>query len=98
MDKDAIRVSTAIQPDGRVTVAVFGYLDEKGGSELARKILEDLPGTGSRVEINLEAVILFSCSGARRLLTALEELQSRNRDVALVGVRQTLQKILHFAA
>ncbi len=98
MDEDALHVSTTVRPNGGLTVAVRGYLDERGGSELARIILGDLPGLPLTIDIDLEAVSLFSCSGARRLLTALEELQSQGCDVSLVGVRQTLQKILHFAA
>ena len=98
MDDDALQVSTAVQPGGGVTVEVRGYLDETGGKELAGKIFGGLPRAESRIDIDLHAVTLFSCSGARHLLAALEDLQNQGRQVALVGVRHTLQKILHFAA
>lgn len=97
MDDDALQVSTTVQPGGGVTVEVHGYLDEKGGKTLAREILETLPGSPKRIDLDLQDVTLFSCSGARRLLTALEDLQNQGREVSLVGVRQTLQKILQFA-
>lgn len=98
MDDDALHVSTTVQPGGGVTVTVHGYLDEYGGKALAREILGSLPGNPKCIDIDLQDVTLFSCSGARRLLTALEDLQTQGREVSLVGVRQTLQKILHFAA
>lgn len=98
MDDDALQVSTTVQPNGTVTVAIRGYLDERGGEELVRAICRDMTGSKKRIEINLRAVTLFSCSGARRLLTVLEDLRNQGCDVSLVGVRQTLQKILQFAA
>ena len=94
MDKDALRVSTKTEVDGRTSVAVIGYLDEKGGRELARKILEDLPENDTRVEINLEAVALFSCSGARRLLAALVDVAHGGPDLCiLVGAQVLVEEI-----
>ena len=97
MDDDALQVSTTAQPNGAVTVSVRGYLDERGGEELVRAICADMIGSENSIEIDLKAVTLFSCSGARRLLTVLEDLRNQGCDVSLVGVRQTLQKILQFA-
>jgi anti-anti-sigma factor len=98
MDEDVLRVSTTARPGGGVTVAVQGYLDEGGGKTLARRILDDLPGGESHIDIDLDAVTLFNCSGARQLLAAVEDLNRRGRDVEIVGVRPPLQRVLDFGA
>ena len=98
MDEDVLRVSTTVQPDGGVTVAVQGYLDEGGGKTLARQILADLPGGETHIDIDLDAVTLFNCSGARELLAAVDNLHRRGREVEIVGVSPSLQRVLAFGA
>ena len=98
MDEDILRFSTSIQPAGNIKVAVRGYLDDDGARALAREILIDLPDTKSHIDIDLNAVTLFNCSGARRLLAAVDDLHDRGREVALVGVHQPLQRLINFAA
>lgn len=97
MDEDILRVSTSVQPGGDITVAVRGYLDEIGGKTLARQILNDLPGGQSHIDIDLDAVTLFSCSGARQLLAAVEDLHRRGREIDLTGVHPPLQRVLDIA-
>jgi anti-anti-sigma factor len=98
MDEDALRISTTVQPNGDVTVSVRGYLDEDGGKTLARQILGDLPRGSDHVDINLEAVTLFNCSGARNLVAAVDDLNRQGREVQLVGVRPPLQRVLAYGA
>ena len=98
MDEDVLRVSTTVQSDGGVTVAVQGYLDEGGGKTLARQILSDLPGGETHIDIDLDAVTLFNCSGARELLAAVDNLHRRGREVEIVGVSPSLQRVLAIGA
>ena len=97
MDEDVLRVSTTVRPGGGVTVAVQGYLDEGGGKTLARQILDDLPGGETHIDIDLDAVTLFNCSGARHLVAAVEDLHRQGREIDFTGVRPPLQRVLDIA-
>ena len=79
-------------------LAVKGYLDEEGGSVLARET-RAAKGTDRRcIRIDLEAVCLFNCSGARCLISILQELERQGYEVDLVGVRPPLRRILELTA
>jgi anti-anti-sigma regulatory factor len=97
VDEDVLRVSTTFQPDGGVRLAVQGYLDDTGGKTLARTIRDDPPAHGASVDIDLEKVVLFNCSGARRLLSAVDDLQRGGGHVHLSGVHGPLQRVLDLA-
>jgi anti-anti-sigma regulatory factor len=43
-------------------------------------------------------VILFNCSGVRRLLVALEALRNRDGQIDLVRLRPPLQRLIEFSA
>ena len=68
MDDTTLRVVGRSSPaEGRV-LAVEGYLDETGGSTLARETSAARAADHQRICIDLSAVVLFTCSGARRLI------------------------------
>lgn len=97
MDADELQVTTSVEHDD-VLMAVRGYLDGCGGERLVRHTSGLVQEGHSRLRIDLEAVTLFNCAGARRLATALRDIDRRGLRVELVGVRQTLQKALDLVA
>ena len=75
-------------------LAVEGYLDENGGMTLARETQSVPTDEQRRIRIDLGDVSLFNCSGARQLVTLLDDLQRLGYEVDLVGVRPSLQCLL----
>jgi anti-anti-sigma factor len=98
MDSDELQVHTGIDPDDGFVIEVEGYLDDSGGDELTRQAAAALSAGHNCVRIDLEHVVLFNCSGARRLLAALHELQEQGLHVELVHVRPPLRRVLEFSA
>ena len=77
-----------------LVLAVEGYLDETGGMTLVRET-ESAPAYDQRrIRIDLGDVNLFNCSGARQLVTLLDDLKRLGYEVELVGVRPSLQCLL----
>lgn len=98
MDDTTFQVTTRSSPEGGLVLAVEGYLDEEGGSTLARETRAAPPADRQRVCIDLDEVCLFNCSGARCLIQILRELERQGYEVELVGVHPPLQKILDLVA
>jgi anti-anti-sigma regulatory factor len=98
MDVTTLRVTARPSTGGGLVIAVEGYLDEEGGSTLAREAGAILAVDHRRIGIDLAAVTLFTCSGARRLIAVLDELGRRGCRVDLLGVRHPLQRLLELAA
>lgn len=94
MDEDELNLSTAVDPDGGVRIAASGYLDDDGGAMLERRTRE-LADSVSSLCIDLHEVTLFNCSGARRLVSVVHDLEGHGRVVELVGVTPTLRTALH---
>ena len=98
MDDTALQVTTRSSSGEGLILAVEGYLDEDGGSTLARETravpVDDFP----HVRIDLGAVCLFNCSGARHLISLLHDLEKMGCQVELVGVHPPLQRFLDLAA
>ncbi len=94
MDEDALTLSTAVDPEGRVRIAVSGYLDDDGGATLERRTRE-LASSEKTLRIDLRHVTLFNCSGARRLLSVVHDLQGTGQVVELVGMTPALRTALH---
>ncbi len=83
MDEDALHVSTTVRPNGGLTVAVRGYLDERGGSELARIILGDLPGEVFEIDM---AGAQDTVEIARRVRAAVAPSADTILRIALTGL------------
>ena len=98
MDDTTLRVTARPTPGGELVLAVEGYLDEKGGSTLAREAGAVSVVEHQRIRIDLAAVTLFNCSGARSLIAVLDELTSEGCRVDLLGVHHPLQRLLDLAA
>ena len=94
MDDTTLQVTTRSSPSDCLVLAVEGYLDEEGGSTLARETRAVPPDQHQRICIDLDAVGLFNCSGARCLLSILRELERQGYEVDLIGVHPPLQRIL----
>lgn len=97
MESDTFHLTKESDPSGGLVLSAEGYLDEAGGAELCREAGAALAAGHTRLHIDLEAVVLFNCAGARRLVELLEELDRRQGRVDLVGVRPPLQRLLDFA-
>ena len=98
MDDTTLRVTTRSSPTGELVLAVEGYLDAEGGSTLAREAGAVPEVDRLQIRIDLAAVTLFTCSGARRLIAVLEELTALGCRVDLRGVHHPLQRLLDLAA
>jgi len=97
MDDTTLRVTTRSSSGRGLVLAVEGYLDDEGGSTLARET-SAARAAHRRIRIDLGAVTLFTCSGARRLIAALDELTTLGCRVDLLGVHVPLQRLLDLAA
>ena len=98
MDSDELHLRTGVDPDEGLVIEVEGYLDGAGGDELTREAAVALAAGCRHVRIDLEHVVLFNCSGARRLLAALRKLEEQGLHVELVHVRAPLRRALEFTA
>ena len=98
MESDAFHLTKESDPSGGFVLAAEGYLDDAGGAELQREAGAALAEGHTHLRIDLEAVVLFNCAGARRLVELLEELDRRQGLVDLVGVHPPLQKVLDVVA
>lgn len=97
VDEDALNLATEVDPEGGVRIAASGYLDDDGGAMLEQRTRELAAEAGSLC-IDLHEVTLFNCSGARRLIAVVHDLEGHGRVVELVGVNPTLEKALHLWA
>ena len=100
MDDTTLLVTARPSSSGGLVFAVQGYLDDEGGATLtlAREAGAIPAVDHRRICIDLAAVTLFTCSGARRLIAVLDELSRRGCRVDLLGVRHPLQRLLELAA
>jgi len=98
MDDTTLRVNARSSSSGGLVLAVEGYLDDEGGSTLAREIGAARAADHGKIRIDLGAVTLFTCSGVRRLLAALDELTRAGCRVDLRSVHHPLQRLLDLAA
>jgi anti-anti-sigma regulatory factor len=94
MDDATLQVTASSSPSDGLLLSVEGYLDEDGGSALARETHAAQEAEQRRIRIDLGEVCLFNCSGARQLVTLLNDLGRLGYEVDLVGVHPPLQKIL----
>ena len=98
MESDAFHLTKEADPAGGLVLAAEGYLDDAGGAELSREADAALASGHTHLRIDLEAVVLFNCAGARRLVDLLEDFNRRAGRVDLVGVHPPLQQVLDFSA
>jgi anti-anti-sigma factor len=97
-------VDTSLQVTARsstgegLVLAVEGYLDEDGGSVLARETRAAPARDHRHILIDLNEVCLFNCSGVRQLITLVNDLDREVYEVDLVGVRPPLQRLLDLTA
>jgi anti-anti-sigma regulatory factor len=89
-----LQVRASTPPGEGLVLAVEGYLDQDGGMTLARETRAAEESAQRRIRIDLGEVCLFNCSGARELVTLLDDLDRLGWDVELVGVRPPLQRLL----
>jgi len=94
MDDTTLQVTASFSPSEGLLLSVEGYLDEDGGSTLVRETRAAPNAEQRRIRIDLGEVCLFNCSGARQLVTLLNDLGRLGYEVDLVGVHPPLQKIL----
>jgi len=94
MDDTTLQVTASSSPSEGLVLSVEGYLDENGGSTLARETRSAPVAEQRRIRIDLGEVCLFNCSGARQLITLLNDLNQLGYEVDLVGVRPPLQRLL----
>ena len=97
MDPDTLQVATRVE-HGDVLLAVRGYLDDAGGERLVQQTRKAARSGHACVRIDLEAVVLFNCAGARRLVAVLDDINRRGLRVELVGARPPLQRALELVA
>jgi len=94
MDDMTLQVSAKSSSSEGLVLAVGGYLDEDGGVALARETHAAPVAEQRRIRIDLGEVCLFNCSGARQLITLLNDLDQLGYEVDLVGVRPPLKRLL----
>jgi anti-anti-sigma factor len=98
MDDTTLHVTAKSSSGEGLVLAVEGYLDENGATTLAKET-RTVPATEHRrIRIDLGEVCLFNCSGARQLITLVNDLTDLGYDVELVGVHQPLQRFLDLTA
>jgi anti-anti-sigma regulatory factor len=98
MDDATLQVSARSSASDGLVLAVEGYLDKDGGEVLARETHAVQDAEQRRIRIDLGEVCLFNCSGARQLITLLDDLDKMGYEVDLVGVRPPLQRLLDLTA
>jgi len=98
MDDMTLQVTARSSAGSELVLAVEGYLDENGGSALARETRSAPAADHRRIRIDLGEVCLFNCSGARQLITLLNDLDQMGYEVELVGVRPPLRRFLDLTA
>ena len=94
MDDATLQVSARSSASDGLVLAVEGYLDKDGGEVLARETRAAQEAEPRRIRIDLGEVCLFNCSGARQLITLLNDLDQLGYEVDLVGVRPPLKRLL----
>jgi len=97
MDDTTVRVTIEPAAGGGLVLTVAGYLDDQGGTVLANESRSASCVGGLRVCFDLARVRLFNCSGVRRLIAVLRELDRSGCEVELVGVNPPLQRLLDLA-
>jgi len=98
MDDATLQVTAKSSAGEGLVLSVEGYLDEDGGSALARETHAAQEAEQRRIRIDLGEVCLFNCSGARQLITLLNDLDNLGYEVDLIGVRPPLQRLLDLTA
>lgn len=98
MDDMTLQVTARSSPSEGLMLSVEGYLDENGGTALARETRAAPAGDHRRIRIDLGEVCLFNCSGARQLITLLNDLDRLGYEVDLVGVHPPLRRFLDLTA
>lgn len=98
MDDTSLQVTARSSASEGLVLAVEGYLDEDGGMTLARETQATQKADQKRIRIDLNEVCLFNCSGARQLITLLNDLDRLGYEVDLVGVHPPLQRLLDLTA
>lgn len=94
MDDATLQVTASASAGEGLVLAVEGYLDENGAAVLARETRAAPVAGRRRIRIDLAEVCLFNCSGARQLITLVNDLDNLGYEVDLVGVRPPLQRLL----
>ena len=94
MDDTTLQVTASSSPSEGLVLAVEGYLDEDGGSALARETRAAPVADQRRIRIDLGEVCLFNCSGVRQLITLVNDLDDLGYEVDLIGARPPLQRLL----
>jgi anti-anti-sigma regulatory factor len=98
MDDTTLHVTAKSSAGEGLVLAVEGYLDENGATTLARETRAAPVGEQRHIRIDLGEVCLFNCSGARQLITLINDLSDLGYEVELIGVHQTLQRFLDLTA
>ena len=98
MDDATLHVSAKSSASDGLVLEVEGYLDRDGGEALARETQAIQDVEQRRIRIDLGEVCLFNCSGARQLITLINDLNNLGYEVDLVGVRPPLQRLLDLTA
>ena len=98
MDDTSLQVTARSSASEGLVLAVEGYLDEDGGMTLARETHAAQEAEPRRIRIDLGEVCLFNCSGARKLITLINDLDQLGYEVDLVGVHPPLQKFLDLSS
>jgi anti-anti-sigma factor len=97
MDDTSLHVTARTSASEGLVLAVEGYLDEDGGSRLARETRAAQEAEQRRIRIDLGEVHLFNCSGARQLITLIDDLEQLGYQVDLVGVHPPLKRLLELS-
>ena len=98
MDDMTLHVTAKASAGEGLVLAVEGYLDEHGATTLARETRTEPAAEHRRIRIDLGEVCLFNCSGARQLVTLINDLTELGYEVDLVGVHPPLQRFLDLTA
>jgi anti-anti-sigma regulatory factor len=98
MKDTTLQVRAENSPGEGLVLAVEGYLDRVGGKTLARETRAVSDEEPRRIRIDLGAVCLFNCAGARQLITLLNDLEHLGYEVELLGVHPPLQRLLDLSA
>ena len=98
MDDTTLQVTAKSSSGEGLVLAVEGYLDKDGGSVLVRETRAVQEPKLRRIRIDLGEVSLFNCSGARQLITLINDLEELGYEVDLVDVHPPLQRLLDLSA
>jgi anti-anti-sigma factor len=79
-DGDILEIVEAVDPDGRVRLALHGELDQTSAWQLTRR-LDRLHAEGDTVRLDLSRLEFIDSGGVRAILISVRDARSEGREV-----------------